>query len=151
MIVSFIFTSHITLYLPAKQLQAKYLDYAHQILALSEGQIKSAATYGELLQDGVSEFFTTASANELEDARATDFDTTRAGQKAKRKSTHEDSKSLSAESSRAMGEWNTYKYYFRSVGWKHGSLFFFMTLLSSFFLTFGSEWCSETILHRDVD
>lgn len=43
------------------------------------------------------------------------------------------------DTSRAMGEWSTYKYYFKSIGWRHGSLFFLMTLCEAFFVTFGSK------------
>lgn len=118
-----------------------YLSYADQVLALSNGQIKCAATYAELLQDGLLDVVDTTRTNdaeniEIEESRDKNFPS-----KWKENShPNHDGINSTADDARATGEWSTYKYYFKSIGLRDGSLFVVMTALSSFFMSFGSEW-----------
>lgn len=63
----------------------------------------------------------------------------------KEASPRHDGTNAAADDARATGEWSTYKYYFKSIGLRDGSLFFVMTALSSFFMSFGSEWSNERL------
>lgn len=57
----------------------------------------------------------------------------------KEKSTPVDSTPAEADDTRATGDWNIYKYYFKSIGLRDGSLFVVLTAVSAFFMSFGSE------------
>lgn len=98
----------------------------------------------ELLQDGIPDVADTTSTNdegdsEIEEDRDPSFHS-----KPKEKSpTKHDATNAAADDARATGEWSTYKYYFKSIGLRDGSLFVVMTALSSFFMSFGSEWCHD--------
>lgn len=123
---------------------AKYFSFADQVLALSDGQIKCAATYMELLRDGLPDMVATTSTKddgdtEIEEDRDPIFHS-----KPKESSSpkHDDT-NAAADDARATGEWSTYKYYFKSIGLRDGSLFVVMTALSSFFMSFGSKWCDD--------
>lgn len=109
-------------------------------MALYDGQIKCAATYQELQQDGPLAMTDITSADDGDNS-ATEEAPDRGLRKKKTRNLlpEQDSTIAAADDARATGEWSTYKYYFKSVGLKHGSFFFLMTALSSFFSSFGSQ------------
>lgn len=119
---------------------AKYFSYADQIMALHDGQIKSAATYQELQQDGLPAVTGTTSTDDGDNSEIEGApDRSLRTKKTRNLLPEQDSTIAAADDARATGEWSTYKYYFKSIGLKHGSFFFVMTALSSFFMSFGSQ------------
>lgn len=123
---------------------AKHFSSADQVLALFNGQIKYAATYTELLQDGLPDVADTTCTNDGDDTGMKEHRDPRPDAIPKEEaSPRRDGTNAAADDARATGEWSTYKYYFKSIGLRDGSLFFVMTALSSFFMSFGSEWSNE--------
>lgn len=109
-------------------------------MAVSNGQIKSAATYLELLQDGFSDLLDTSSTKSDENTGILeDKDPNSHPEPNGKPSIKQDDTDAAADDVRATGEWSTYKYYFKSIGLRDGSLFVVMTAFSAFFMSFGSE------------
>lgn len=122
------------------QVLAKYLSYADKILVLNNGQIEHKGTYQQLLHNGLSDVIDMTNTNDAEKAETKQVETVKPPlPEVKEKSTPVDSTPAEADDTRATGDWNIYKYYFKSIGLRDGSLFVVLTAVSAFFMSFGSE------------